>query len=252
MRAILTYHSIDASGSPISIDPEAFDRQVAWFRSGRVRVTTIDDLVALPATEDAIAITFDDGFANFSDIAAPRLLAHGLPVTLFVVSERVGATNAWNGRVDRRIPQLPLLGWAALARLREQGVTLGAHSRTHADLTRLAASAMQDEVAGSADAIQRETGVRPHVFAYPYGRLNGSVSQVVLNTFRYGCTTDFATLSSVVAPAQLPRLDMYYFRHLQRLEHWGTPPLMRFITLHSRLRRVRHKLASGWRQEVGP
>ena len=30
MRAILTYHSIDASGSPISCAPDAFGRHVSW------------------------------------------------------------------------------------------------------------------------------------------------------------------------------------------------------------------------------
>ena len=42
MRAILTYHSIDESGSPISVDPDAFRRHVRWLASGRVRVTTPD------------------------------------------------------------------------------------------------------------------------------------------------------------------------------------------------------------------
>jgi peptidoglycan/xylan/chitin deacetylase (PgdA/CDA1 family) len=242
MRAILTYHSIDPSGSPISLDRNEFDRHLTWFASGNVRVTTIDQLLSLPESEDAVAITFDDGYANFAEIAAPRLLALGLPVTLFVVSDRVGGTNAWNGRLDRRVPQLDLLDWPALSRLHEQGVTLGAHSRTHADLTQIAATAIEDEVAGSAGAIQRETGVRPQLFAYPYGRLNGSVCQVVATTYRYGCTTEFATLSDVVAPAALPRLDMHYFRDSHRLEDWGTRTLSRFITLRSRIRRLRQRL----------
>jgi peptidoglycan/xylan/chitin deacetylase (PgdA/CDA1 family) len=225
------------------VGPEAFERQVAWLASGRVRVMGIDELVALPPTEDALAITFDDGFTNFSEIAAPRLLAHGLPVTLFVVSRFAGRTNAWNGRIDPRIPHLPLLGWTALARLCEQGVTLGAHGRTHVDLTRLAPAAMEDEVAGSADEIQCETGIRPQAFAYPYGRLTRAVSQAVAETFRYGCTTEFATVSNDVGPAELPRLDMFYFRHSHRLEEWGTPALMRFIKRRNRIRRVRQTIA---------
>ena len=35
---------------------------------------------------------------------------------------------------------------------------LGAHSRTHADLTRMTASELEDEVLGSADVIAREAG----------------------------------------------------------------------------------------------
>ena len=88
MRAILMYHSIDTSGSTVSCHPDAFDRHVRWLSSGRVAVTSIEGLLALPSSMDAVAITFDDGFVNFRDIAAPRLLANGLTSTVFVVSEQ--------------------------------------------------------------------------------------------------------------------------------------------------------------------
>jgi peptidoglycan/xylan/chitin deacetylase (PgdA/CDA1 family) len=250
MRAILTYHSIDTSGSPISVHPDAFDRHIAWLRSGQVRVATIHDLVALPHTEDAVAITFDDGFANFSDLVAPRLLGHGLPVTLFVVSEQVGKTNRWRDCAEAGIPDLPLLDWPALARLREQGAVLGAHSRTHVDLTRLGRGQIEDEVNGSAETIERQVGVRPDVFAYPYGRLNASVTEIVSRAFRYGCTTELSTLPCAVVPAQLPRLDMYYFQSPERLTRWGTPAFERYITLRHGMRRVRQMLASTTRSHV--
>ena len=37
MKAILTYHSIDESGSVISIPEATFRRHVAWLAAGRVR-----------------------------------------------------------------------------------------------------------------------------------------------------------------------------------------------------------------------
>ncbi len=239
MRAILTYHSIDTSGSPISCHPEAFDRHVRWLSSGRVRVTTIDELLALPASADAVAITFDDAFANFEEIAAPRLLAHGFPVTIFVVADQAGATNAWGGRREPGIPDLPLLDWPALARLQARGVTLGAHSRTHRDLTRLEPLAIEEEVRGSADVIERRTGLRPDVFAYPYGRIDDRALRVMARTFRYGCTTEFRALDGGVLPALLPRLDMYYFQRGDRLQGWGTPAFERFIQMRHQLRRWR-------------
>src|SRR5581483_6893264 len=78
MRAILTYHSIDESGSVISVGRETFAAQAAWLASGRVRVTTVDELLALPPDADAVALTFDDGFQNFADTAVPVLERHGL------------------------------------------------------------------------------------------------------------------------------------------------------------------------------
>jgi peptidoglycan/xylan/chitin deacetylase (PgdA/CDA1 family) len=243
MRAILTYHSIDSSGSAISVHPDVFERHVGWLTSGRVTVTTIENLVELPESADAVAITFDDGLANFREVAAPRLLASGLPVTLFVVVDRVGTTNAWNGRPARGIPRLPLLDWPALARLQEMGVALGAHSRSHADLTRLNHHAIEDEVTGSGDLIERETGIRPSTFAYPYGRLNDMVAGIVGGTFRYACTTEFRTLDDTTTSVRLPRLDMYYLRESRRLEGWGSAEFRRFVRMRHHMRQVRQVLA---------
>ena len=94
MRAILTYHSIDPSGSPISIDQPTFARHVAWLASGAARVVDVGELLTLSDQDDAVAITFDDGFANLRDQAWPLLREHDWPATVFVVSDLAGTTNA--------------------------------------------------------------------------------------------------------------------------------------------------------------
>jgi len=109
MRAILTYHSIDSSGSPISVSPSAFRAHVRWLASGAVRVLPLDELVSAGDDEDAVAITFDDGFENFATEAAALLAQHGLPSTVFVVPEHVDGTNAWGGSDAPGIPTLPLM-----------------------------------------------------------------------------------------------------------------------------------------------
>jgi peptidoglycan/xylan/chitin deacetylase (PgdA/CDA1 family) len=238
MRAILTYHSIDDSGSPISVHPDAFRRHVDWLTSGRVKATTLDELLTLPSASNAVAITFDDGFENFEEHGR-RLLERGVPITLFVVSERVGKTNAWGDMASPGIPVLPLLDWPALRRLREEGVSLGAHSRTHVDLTGLTKRLLEDEIRGSADAIVRETGARPTAFAYPYGHVNDAAAAMVADAFRFGCTTDFQILRDGARSERLPRLDMYYMQRPGRIEGWGTPAFARFVSVRHKLRQVK-------------
>jgi peptidoglycan/xylan/chitin deacetylase (PgdA/CDA1 family) len=248
MRAILTYHSIDPSGSPISCHPDAFAGHVAWLASGQVAVKTIDELMGSAGDggdndSDAVAVTFDDAYVNFDTVAAPRLLEHGLPVTVFVVSDLAGTTNSWDNGPRRTTPELPLLDWPALIRLQERGVTLGAHSRTHADVSRLDGARLEDEVGGSAERLEARTGVRPGVFAYPYGHISAASAGAVQRTFRFGCTTELRVLAPSDQPALLPRLDMYYFQQPDSLAQWGGARFR--ARLRARTLARRHRMAAG-------
>lgn len=243
MKAILTYHSIDDSGSVISIAESTFRRHVAWLATGRVRVLPLEELVAASDDADAVAITFDDGMESFSRIAAPLLRHHGLPATLFVVTDAVGSTNVWGGRGDPGIPVFSLLGWDALGELAHAGVSLGAHTRSHPRLDLLDAGAIEREVVDSKTRIARELGVEATTFAYPYGRLNAAARDVVAREFRYGVTTRFGTLGPQDDAARLPRLDSYYFRRAGALESWGSTRFRVRMGFLAGARSVRRSLA---------
>jgi peptidoglycan/xylan/chitin deacetylase (PgdA/CDA1 family) len=242
VKAILTYHSIDESQSAISISPDAFRRHVAWLASGAVQVVSLDALMALPADADAVALTFDDGFVNFAETAVPLLARHRLPATVFVVTEHIGGTNAWRGACAQDIPTLPLMDWPALGRMSDFGIAIGAHSRTHAHLTDIPESALADEIGGSAERIERELGVRPTAFAYPYGDVNERVALAAGN-FRWALTTELRTLAEREDAHTLPRLDMYYFRAGTWLEAYGSARFRQYLWVRSRARRVRAALA---------
>jgi peptidoglycan/xylan/chitin deacetylase (PgdA/CDA1 family) len=243
MRAILTYHSIDETGSVISIDERTFRRHVAWLASSVIPIVPLDRLVDVPVDNDAIAITFDDGLESFASIAAPLLLDHGLPVTLFVVTGAVGGTNVWAGGGDAGIPVTRLLDWDELGRLADAGVTLGAHTCSHPRLERLSATDAEREIIESRSRLERELGLSATTFAYPYGSVGASARDVVARAFRYGVTTRLATLSSSEDVAQLPRLDTYYFRAPGTLESWGTRRFRMRMGLLAGARTLRRTLA---------
>jgi peptidoglycan/xylan/chitin deacetylase (PgdA/CDA1 family) len=244
MKAILTYHSIDDSGSPISVSRATFERHVTWLASGRVRVTSVPELASIPDGQDAVAITFDDGFQSFGDIAAPLLMRHSLPVTLFVVSSHVGGTNAWRGKGDVGIPMFRLLDWRAIEQLMSRGIDIGGHTRTHPRLSSLSPDERLDEIVGSAREIEARTGRAPGGFAYPYGDVNEPVAAVVRGGFRWACTTELQPLGKDDDPVLLPRLDMYYFRHPGQLERWGSTRFEYYLRIRSRARRLRQRWAA--------
>lgn len=239
MRAILTYHSIDESGSPISVGRETFRAHVHWLASGAVQVVPIAELMARDDAGDAVAITFDDGFQNFADDAAPLLAEAGLPSTVFVVPEHVGGENDWGGRHAPGIPALPLMDWDTLGMVAEQGATLGAHTRRHRDLTLVRGASLEDEVAGCVERMAAELGSRPETFAYPYGAVDAAVATVVRDVYAYACTTELRALRRDDDRALLPRLDMYYFREPGQLEAWGSAAFRRRLWLRAQVRRAR-------------
>ncbi|HEY0304812.1 MAG TPA: polysaccharide deacetylase family protein, partial [Longimicrobiales bacterium] len=150
MKAILTYHSIDDSGSVISIDAQTFATHVQWLAQN-VSVVPLEDLQAAPGP--AVALTFDDGFQNFADAALPVLRAHGMPATVFVATDLVGKTNAWSVGAVPDVPHLPLMAWDTLKQISTDGITVGSHTRTHPNLRRTSGTQLRDEIAGAAEII---------------------------------------------------------------------------------------------------
>lgn len=243
MRAVLTYHSIDGSGSPVSIDPADFRRHVRWLATRAVRTVPLAEILDVPDDEDAVAVTFDDGFANVATEAWPLLEDAGIPATVFVVADRVGGTNDWSHGGHRGIPRLPLADWETLGRLAERGAAIASHGRTHVRLDGLDADRLEEEVAGSAAAIERAIGARPDAFAYPYGSADRAAVARVEATYARAVTTDLRPVAAGDLPHRIPRLDAFYFREPGTLERWGSPAQRGRLWVRRRARRARRWVA---------
>jgi peptidoglycan/xylan/chitin deacetylase (PgdA/CDA1 family) len=244
MRGILTWHSLDDSGSPISVPPTVFRRQVEFLASGLVRVVPLNAIASSPDDgAGSVALTFDDGFANVGSIAVPMLCEYRLPATIFVVPEHVGGHNDWGGRSVASIPTLPLMDWKSLGLAEEGGLEIGAHTRRHRDLATIAGAALEDEVSGCVERIAGELGTRPTSFAYPYGSVGADALIAVRDVYERAVSTELRLLGEHEDPVRLPRLDMYYFRAAGQLEAWGQVSFRRRLWLRAQGRRVRHLVA---------
>ena len=239
MRAILTFHSIDHSGSAISVAPAAFRAQIEWLVAGGVRVVSLRELVELPDRASAVALTFDDGIATICSAAEPVLAQHGMSATVFVVTGRVGHDNHWTGRSRHRVPALPLLGWPDLERVVTRGWTVGSHSRTHPDLRGCSDPQLADEIEGSADDLAAALGGRPRWFAYPYGMTNRRVVERTAACYEGACTTELRPFRTVERLDLLPRIDARYLTAFARRLGWGTPGFQANLKARRLLRAVR-------------
>ena len=60
------------------------------------------------------------------------------------------------------------------------GVTLGSHTATHADLTRLDAAALEEQLVRSREAIESQLDVRVRTLSYPFGRFDEAVREAAI------------------------------------------------------------------------
>ncbi|HWT67441.1 MAG TPA: polysaccharide deacetylase family protein, partial [Terracidiphilus sp.] len=114
--AALLYHHVGpltAGMYPkMSIEPRQFERQVGWLkRRGYASILPSDWLTWHSGTavlpEKPVMITFDDAYADIAEYALPVLKHYGFTATIFVVTERVGATNSWD--TQNGYASLPLM-----------------------------------------------------------------------------------------------------------------------------------------------
>ena len=236
--AILTYHSLDASASVISVRPEIFRSHLQSLADSGIPVVPLRSIQDSPGS---VAITFDDGFRNLAEHAFPLLDRFRMPATVFVVSRYAGSRNEWPSQPSRGVPRLPLLDWNELGNM-PSGVTAGAHTVTHPHLTSLSAPSSAAEIRESAEEIMARTGQWPAALAYPYGSVSRSVVAIAAKYFDLAVGTELRFVTRSSDPFALPRLDMFYFRDTASLARLFSPLSRACVGLRGRARIVRSRI----------
>ncbi len=83
--AILTYHSINESGSVVSISPETFRKQMQYLSESSFNVVSLSEILAAfhvrrPLPAKTVVISFDDGYRNVYTEAFPVLNSGRTPI----------------------------------------------------------------------------------------------------------------------------------------------------------------------------
>lgn len=169
---IVAFHRVDDLGysNPLVCGIEEFERFCAFL--GRTfEVLTLSEQLDRLGRGDAggtLSITFDDGYLDNFEKAAPVLEQLGLPATFFVATGFIGTDNvAW---WDRELPDVPKwMDWDQVRNLHRRGFQIGCHTVTHADLGSIGVDAVRSEVGDAKRRLERELAVGVDLFAYPYG-----------------------------------------------------------------------------------
>jgi peptidoglycan/xylan/chitin deacetylase (PgdA/CDA1 family) len=166
---ILMYHYISAAPEngdryvkDLAVTPENFEAQVQWLHDQGYTSITPDDLIAAlwrgqPLPPKPIMFTFDDGYIDAYANAFPILKTFGYTGTFFIVTD-------W---LDEN--KVGYINWDMARAMVQGGMSVQSHSRSHDDFRRRSHEWYVDQIAGSLNAIEKHTGVRPKFFCYPYG-----------------------------------------------------------------------------------
>lgn len=172
------------------------------------------------AARPCVALTFDDGYANFRTQVLPILERYQVPATVFVVTSLIGSLapppfDGWSvrhgGRVDADAWRP--LNWDEIEACLESGlVTVGGHSHWHLKAPDCSSDCLAEE-AGRSFAILRSRLGDVTDFAYPYGcsRLGQVpatyVDAVTAAGYRRAVTYDLGRVTPRSDRFRLPRIE---------------------------------------------
>jgi peptidoglycan/xylan/chitin deacetylase (PgdA/CDA1 family) len=229
---ILAYHRVadlgfvDPSHDDWNVPPAVFERQLVALM-GCAEIVPLTELLSrfrsLPNEgRPLVALTFDDGYANFHSQVLPLLKRYQVPATVFVVTSLIGSQDpppfdAWSVKHCKRLDPEAWrpMNWAELEECAASGlVSIGGHSHEHLKATNLSPDELAKEAHRSRQILL--SGLKDvRCYAYPYGssRLGfvpeSYVSAVADAGYDFAVTYDLGRVTAQTDPLRMPRIEAH-------------------------------------------
>ena len=209
------YHKFGINQHPsTNITIEQFESHLLEFSQSKYNIKSLDYIVdtiindgKLP--ENTIGISVDDADKSFFTEAWPRLKELGFPVTLFVNTSTIKTGNK------------TYLNWDQIRQLKDEGVTIGAHSHTHSHMPNITLEEIIKEIEISNKIFLKEIKQIPSIFAYPYGETNEGIMKILKN---YKYKVAFGQHSGVINETS----NLYYLPRFSLNERYGNIERIQF------------------------
>ena len=183
---ILMYHHIeqpepgaDSLRYDLSVSPQDFEAQLRYLRQEGYESITLNDLalyltVGKPLPPRPIIITFDDGYTDAYTNAFPLLKRYGFVGTFFLISEPIDANDP------------NFVSWAEVEEMHAAGMKFEPHSFNHPDMRNRGFDFVVFQILAPKEAIEARTGETCRFFAYPLGRYDQFVIDVLRSANFWG------------------------------------------------------------------
>ncbi|WP_432096539.1 polysaccharide deacetylase family protein [Streptomyces sp. bgisy100] len=205
---LLMYHSVTrCTEDPyrVTVAPDRLRRQLRWLKNRGLRGVGIAELLRERAAgrgSRLVGLTFDDGYADFTENAVPLLREHGFTATVFVLPGRLGGDNAW----DPLGPRKPLLTEEGVRNAAIAGMEIGSHGLRHVSLPDADEATLLAETAHSRKLLREITDRPVEGYCYAYGDVDARAVGAVRGAgYSYACAIDPGPLTG---PYALPRIHI--------------------------------------------
>jgi peptidoglycan/xylan/chitin deacetylase (PgdA/CDA1 family) len=171
--AVLMYHRFGEDNYPsTNIRLDQFDAHLEKLANGNYTVMSLAKIIrhmqdGIELPDRTVAITIDDAYLSVFTEAWPRLRAKGFPFTVFVATDPVD-----NGHPN-------YMSWSQLRQLQANGIGIGSQTSSHPHMHQISLTEIDAELSNSNQRFLNELGLRPTLFAYPYGEYNLEVIKQV-------------------------------------------------------------------------
>jgi peptidoglycan/xylan/chitin deacetylase (PgdA/CDA1 family)/glycosyltransferase involved in cell wall biosynthesis len=194
---VLAYHRVvegpsEAGKHGIYVTRENLDWQMRYLKKKRFITLSFRDYSNLTEEQKKngryIILTFDDGYEDNYRVAFPILSKYGFKATIFLVAGKT--TNEWD-KAQSSEPELRLLNKEEILKMKKYGIEFGSHTLTHPDLTKIESEQAKREIIVSKKKIEEIIGNEVVTFAYPHGKLNQNLKEIVKQAgYKFGIATD--------------------------------------------------------------
>lgn len=211
---ILLYHQIGQlprrkmSGRSLIVDPKSFYAQMKWLKKlGYKGISMREGMPYIRGekTGKVVIITFDDGFVNVLENAAPAMAEFGFTSTNYFVANQTGGSNEWDQKSGA--PFVPCMTKEQIREWADLGHEVGAHTLDHAHLSQCSEEEARRQIIDSKKILEDITGMPVPSFAYPYGDNNASHRKIVEEAgFESATTTVRRRATAQDDPFGIPRI----------------------------------------------
>ena len=210
---ILTYHRIDDDPSDrLAVSPKEFHDQMELLKREGFTIISLEKLLErmhkgqMPKAK-TIALTFDDGYLDNYVHALPILQKFGFTATFFLAAGFIDQDKMFSLSTTSTRPQP--LSWKHVKEMSRAGMSFGAHTVNHPDLTQIPRADAKFEIKQSKEIIENQIGKPIYTFCYPGGHFNEFVRRQVIDAGYYGaCSVRPGTNSNISDQFSLRRTEI--------------------------------------------